>query len=103
MQLHDIQVVLSSADAVNRFQNQNQQQLQAAQAQQAANINAQTEIKRTQSQQAENEQASKQVDDAGGGMHEWKKEDFEGGRDKRKQKEEAGLSGSADHIIDIRA
>ena len=80
MSLHDIQVIISASDMAKQYQLFNQQQIQAAQAQQAINLNAQAEIKKTQSQQMEQEQASKAVGENKGRTRQWKKEHFSGNR-----------------------
>lgn len=102
MRLHDVQVVLSATDAANRYQFQNQQQTQAAQAQQAGIINAQAEVKKTQTQETVEEQGSKEIGDTEGRLREWKKGNFEG-RGRKKEEDKPGQAGSSDHIIDIKA
>jgi hypothetical protein len=103
MRLHDVQVVLSAADAANRFQFQNQQQAQIAQAQEAGTINAQAEVKKTQTQEAVQEQGSKEINDTEGRLRERKKGNPEGRGGGKKKEDEPRAQGSADHIIDIKA
>jgi hypothetical protein len=103
MSLHDVQVVISASDLAKQYQLFNQQQIQVAQAQQAVILNAQSEIKKTQSQQMEEEQAAGAIDENEGRMRKWKKEHFNEGEGSQKKEDKPGSRPDSGHIIDIRA
>lgn len=63
MRLHDIQVILSSSNVADRFQSLQQMHGQAAQAQEALNIKAKSELKPHQTQEVKEEQKSPSISD----------------------------------------
>lgn len=106
MRLHDMQVILASADNASKYQGILQSQ-QALQAQNALMITSQQNIKQTQVQAPENESETQSVSESEHRFRQWKKNDFEEKRAamKRKQQEQkdkTAAPAAEDHIIDIR-
>lgn len=106
MRLHDVQVNISSADTANRFQNNQQQLTAVTQAQESVNANARNEIKKTQTQQSEQEQNSKEISDEEKRLKRWTKG---GGQGRDKKRDETGAEqkprylASSGNTIDILA
>ena len=101
MRLHDIQVSLSSVDAANRYQVQNQQLAAAAQSQESINMMARDDIKKTQTQAMKAGQESQQIEEGRRGLKSWRKKD--GMAKSKKEDDEERPAATGGHIIDIRA
>ncbi|MEI7640457.1 MAG: hypothetical protein WCJ46_02975 [bacterium] len=65
LRLHDIQVMINSAAAVDKLQSVTQHQSQIAQTNMASQLNSETEIKKNQIQSAENGNESEAVSENG--------------------------------------
>jgi hypothetical protein len=108
MRLHDIQVILASADNASKFQGVTQFQGQAAQAQNALQLTAQENAKHSRIQQTENKSETKAVAESEQRFRQWKK-------DRSQEKKQAAIRSRSnqekddalppfdrDHIIDIK-
>ena len=111
MRLHDLAVIISSANAANRYQSAYQHQAQIAQSQDAMKHSEDAEKKVTQTQETEHEPNLKEIKEDDNTSRQWKKEEEDAEKRQEtndeaaeeKEKIRSRMSSSSDHLIDIKA
>ncbi len=108
MQLHDIQIILSSSDFSSKYQQVYQYQAGVMQSQNAISMLSQANQKLTQTQQIVQGKEIKPIVDNENRLREWKKEHFyeeQKNRDIKKKdyKKDFLIMKNSEHVIDIKA